>query len=393
MPDQLQPQPDLYDGLVDRLERSWKPAHAPRSKRAYRCRCGHPIFFQNSRCLSCQAPLGYAPLLGDLRALEPGTAPDQWRLAGAEARGDYRRCANFDTPAGCNWLIPANDTEAFCLSCRLSRTIPDMDDPDNRRWWRAIEAQKRRLVSQLLGMGLPVDPHTAEHPGGLAFDLLRPLPGGPPIMTGHANGLITLNIEEADDAVRAQIRTELHEPYRTLLGHLRHEIGHYYWDRLVRDSRWLEPFRALFGDERADYAAAIKANYDNGPPAHWRDQYISAYASSHPWEDWAETWAHHLHILDSLDTAVAHGLEADDLELDITPFCPDDLYDPDDPGAERFLFLLNAWIELVTVLNEMARSLGQPDFYPFVMPRAVVRKLHFIALVVRDARVSRGNAQ
>jgi hypothetical protein len=392
MPDQLQPQPDLYDGLVDRLERSWKPAHAPRSKRAYRCRCGHPIFFLNSRCLSCQAPLGYAPLLGDLRALEPGAAPNQWRLAGAEARGDYRRCANFDTPAGCNWLIPANDTEAFCLACRLSRTIPDMDDPDNRRWWRAIEAQKRRLVSQLLGMGLPVDPHTAENPGGLAFDLLRPLPGGPPIMTGHANGLITLNIEEADDALRAQIRTELHEPYRTLLGHLRHEIGHYYWDRLVRDSRWLEPFRALFGDERADYTAAIKANYDNGPPRHWRDQYISAYASSHPWEDWAETWAHYLHILDSLDTAVAHGLEADDLELDITPFCPADLYDPDDPGAERFLFLLNAWIELVTVLNEMARSLGQPDFYPFVMPRAVVRKLHFIALVVRDARVSRGGA-
>ncbi len=393
----IQPLRTFYDGLLEQLQQRWKPpAHAPRSKRAYRCRCGHAIFFLNSRCLGCESPLGYAPLLGDLRALEPGSAEDQWRLAGAEARGDYRRCANFDSPAGCNWMIPVDDPEPFCLACRMSRTIPDLDDADNADnagWWRAIEAEKRRLISQLLGMGLPVEPRDDEHPSGLAFDLLRTTADGPPVMTGHANGLITINIEEADDATRARIRTQLHEPYRTLLGHFRHEIGHYYWDRLVRDSHWLEPFRGLFGDERADYAAAIKANYADGPPPQWRNHHISAYASSHPWEDWAETWAHYLHILDSLDTAVAHGLDAADLELTITPFCRDDLYAPDDPGAERFLLLLNAWIELVTVLNEMARSLGQPDFYPFVMPRAVVRKLHFIALVVGDRAARPGSEQ
>jgi hypothetical protein len=212
------------------------------------------------------------------------------------------------------------------------------------------------------------------------------------VLTGHAGGLITINIEEADDAIRERIRTELHEPYRTLLGHLRHEIGHYYWDRLIRDTAWLEPFRTLFGDERADYAEAIKANYEQGPPPDWSERHISAYASSHPWEDWAETWAHFLHIVDSLDTAMAHGLDADDLEMDIEPFTRADLYDPDDPNADRTLFFLNAWIEMVTVLNEMARSLGHPDFYPFVMPRAVVKKLHFISLVVQDAQPGPGNA-
>jgi hypothetical protein len=206
------------------------------------------------------------------------------------------------------------------------------------------------------------------------------------VLTGHNNGLITINAEEADDVKRKEIQTALHEPYRTLLGHFRHEIGHYYWDRLIWKTAWLEPFRALFGDERTDYSAALKANYENGPPMDWADRYISSYASSHPWEDWAETWAHFLHIVDSLDTAIAHGLDAEDIDVEIEPFTRDDLYDPDDPNADRMLFFLNAWIEMITMLNEMARSLGHEDFYPFVMPRTVVRKLHFVNLVVNGAR-------
>jgi hypothetical protein len=325
---------------------------------------------------------------GDLKALEPGDVPETWRIAGDDNDQIYRRCTNFHSAAGCNWLVPVEDPEERCLSCRLSRNVADLTDADNQRYWRTIEAGKRRLVSQLLALGLPVVSKDKDPERGLAFDLLRSPEGGPRVLTGHAHGLITLNMEEADDAIRERIRTELHEPYRTLLGHLRHEIGHYYWDRLVWDSRWLEPFRALFGDERADYGEAIKANYEQGPPADWSQRFISSYASSHPWEDWAETWAHFLHIVDSLDTAVAHGLDADDLELEIDPFTHDDLYAPDDPQAERFLFLLNAWIEMVTVLNDLARSLGHRDFYPFAMPRAVVKKLHFIALVIRDAQES-----
>jgi len=376
----------LFDSLFDELRSLWKKPHAPRSKRAFRCDCERPVFFHNSQCLGCGAPLGYEPILGELRTLRPDKEPGIWRLTGdSTTHCDYRRCANFDSPSGCNWLVTVDEVSPFCIACRLNRTLPDLDDSDNQRYWRSIEAAKRRLVSQLLALGLPVKAKSEDPEHGLAFDILRSPIDGPKVLTGHNNGLITLNAEEADDVKREEIRTALHEPYRTLLGHFRHEIGHYYWDRLIWNTGWLEPFRALFGDERADYSTALAANYENGPPPDWADRFISSYASTHPWEDWAETWAHYLLIVDSLDTAIAHGLDADDIELKIEPFTRDDLYDPDDPGGDRVLFFLNSWIEMITVLNEMARSLGQPDFYPFVMPRAVIRKLHFVSLVVNGA--------
>jgi hypothetical protein len=221
---------------------------------------------------------------------------------------------------------------------------------------------------------------------GLMFDFLRSPPGGPRVLTGHASGLITLNVEEADDAKREQIKYELREPYRTLLGHFRHEVGHYYWDRLVWNTRWLEAFRQLFGDERASYSEALKRNYEQGPPADWASRHVSSYASTHPWEDWAETWAHYLHIVDSLSTAIGFGINAGHLQCDIQPFTREALYAPDDPDADDLLRLLNAWIEIVTVMNELARSMGQPDIYPFVMCKPVVAKLHFIHLVQSSVR-------
>lgn len=377
---------NLFDSVVDALSRRWKVHHAPRTKRAFRCECDSPVFFRNTQCLNCQAQLGYAPALGDLRSLESGDTPGGWRLSGEDNSLEYRRCANFHSAVGCNWLVPIEDPEELCLSCRLNRSLPDLENEDNRRYWAAIELGKRRLISQLLALDLPVVPKTQDPEQGLGFDLLRSPESGPRVLTGHAGGLITINIEEADDAIREKNRTELHEPYRTLLGHLRHEIGHYYWDRLIWNTEWLEPFRALFGDERSDYAEAIRRNYEEGPTPHWAKSHISAYASSHPWEDWAETWAHYLHIVDSLDTAIALGLDAEDLEMDIEPFAKEDLYDPADPNADRVLFVFHAWIEMVTVLNELARSLGHRDFYPFVMPREVLKKLHFISLVIRDAQ-------
>ena len=171
-----------------------------------------------------------------------------------------------------------------------------------------------------------------------------------------------------------------------MYGHFRHEIGHYYWDRLIAGTAWHEKFRALFGDEREDYAAALRRNYESGPPADWRDQHISSYASVHPWEDWAECFAHYLHLVDSLDTALGFGLSGDDIEAEVEPFKPEDLYDPEDADAKRVLSLVNSWMELVSALNELARSMGQQDFYPFVMSRPVLRKLHFIQLMVKGER-------
>lgn len=378
----------LFEDIARRLTEVWRTPDTPRRGHTHRCQCGRPVFFRNSLCLACGAVLGYEPERAEVRALLPVPDTDTWRLSGEpEDSPAYRRCANLDTPAGCNWLVPAGNPSTLCISCRLNRTIPDLTDEDNCRYWRSIENAKRRLVAQLLAVGLPVHSKVEEDPErGVMFDFLRTPPGQPPVMTSHGNGLITLNVEEADDSYREKIRHEMHEPYRTLLGHFRHEIGHYYWDRLIAGTPWHDKFRDLFGDERADYSAALKANYEVGPPADWADHFISTYAASHPWEDWAECWAHYLHLVDSLDTAMGFGMAGDDVEMLTEPFSTNDLYDPEAPDAKRVLALVNGWMELVTALNELARSMGHRDFYPFVMSRTVLRKLHFIQIVVKNER-------
>jgi hypothetical protein len=377
---------DLLKSLGDQVESDLKH-RAARHSRTYRCRCNTHVFFDNTQCLSCLTPLGFLPDEGRLAALLPGPQPETWLADGRDPHQLLKFCANRDSPALCNWMLLAGNPQQYCMACRLNRTIPFLGDPVNARYWSKIEAAKRRLISQLIALGLPVRSKVTEDPErGLMFDFLRSQPGEEPVITGHASGLITINAEEADDAKREQIKHDLHEPYRTLLGHFRHEVGHYYWDRLIRGTRWHEPFRKLFGDERASYAQALEHNYEVGPPPDWANAHISAYATSHPWEDWAETWAHFLHVVDSLGTAMGFGLEAQDIEGQVRPFTADALYAPNDPRAGQFLSVLNGWVEMMMVLNELARSLGQPDFYPFVMSRPVVAKLQFIQIVVRDAQ-------
>lgn len=378
----------IFEAITKRLVEAWKSDEPSGRRNAFRCRCERPVYFYNSFCLGCKTPLGYQPEMLQVLAMSPGLKPGWWIVDGEEEREIYwKRCANFDSPAGCNWLVPVEDEEPLCRSCRLNRTIPNLDDAESALRWRKIENAKRRLIAQLLQLGLPVVSKVSEDPKrGVMFDFLRSPEKGPRVLTGHASGLITLNVEEADDSIRERIRHELREPYRTLLGHFRHEIGHYYWDRLIDGTSWLEKYRELFGDEREDYGAALKRNYEQGPPANWRDNHISSYASVHPWEDWAECWAHYLHVVDSLDTALRFGLRGEDVEQAVEPFTVDDLYDPKDPDAKRVILLVNSWVQLTTVINELARSMGQQDFYPFVMSRVVVRKMHFIQLVVKEAR-------
>ena len=326
--------PSSIESSLKQLSASWWSADHPRRGRAYRCQCGRTTFFRHSNCSACDAPLGYDPLIGESRTLVAGRTAHTWRLSGsAEGSRAYRRCVRFKSPTRCNWLVPLEDPSPTCISCRLNRTVADMEDSDNRRYLWAIEKAKRRLVSQLLAVGLPVKSRVDEDPErGVAFDLLRSPPGGPIVMTGHASGLITLNSEEADNAKREKIRQDLREPYRTLVGHFRHEIGHYYWDRLVAGTVWHEPYRSLFGDERADYAAALRANYEKGPPADWPSRHISSYASTHPWEDWAKSWAHYLHMVDSLDTAIGFGFTGKNIEIEVEQFALADLYAPHHPG-------------------------------------------------------------
>ena len=378
--------------------------------RAYSCQCGRPVFFRNSQCLACGTPLGYDPRLAQLLSLTPASASEEalddtsnlwqaWPISAAPetAKGlevaSYRRCLNLTTPAACNWLVPSTDTfgttTGLCRACQLNHKIPDLTDPehpDNCRLWGLVELAKRRLVSALMVLGLPVASKLTEDPEhGLMFDFLRSDSEGGHVMTGHDTGLITISLVEADDATREAARQAMHEPYRTLLGHFRHEVGHYYWDRLVWGTDWMNGFHTLFGDETIDYAEALQRHYDNGPAADWQQHYVSAYASTHPWEDWAECWAHYLHMRDTVDTASSLGLSAKKMQLEFTPFAIDALYLPKHPKAKRFLAFLNDWTRLTTLLNEMSRSMGQPDFYPFVLPREVVAKLHFIHLLVTAA--------
>jgi hypothetical protein len=364
--------------------------------RNYHCQCVQPVFFRNSTCLACGTALGYDCTRGLLLALKPGAQPGVWQAwqtpaAPPDASGDapiYKRCLNLSGPARCNWLLAGDDPHDMCRACRLNRTIPDLanpNEPDNGELWGRVELAKRRLVSALILLKLPVASRISEDlERGLMFDFLRSPLNGPHVMTGHDDGLITLNIDEADDAKREATRQAMREPYRTLLGHFRHEVGHYYWDRLVAGTPWLEGFHALFGDETEDYTASLQRNYEQGPPADWPQHFVSAYASTHPWEDWAECWAHYLHMRDAIDTALSFGLSVDRVDLEVTPFTRDVLLQPEhaDAEAEAFLSLLNHWTRLTTMLNEMSRSMGQPDFYPFVLHPEVVRKLHFIHRVV-----------
>jgi hypothetical protein len=359
----------LLDSLVDRLQAALV---RPRAARSWRCGCGAQIYFGNSQCLSCGGALGFDPEHGQLLRL-PAFALDGQPL---------QRCANLHL-AGCNWLLPAGDMApqgGLCRACRLNRTVPDLSVPGNAQAWAKSEAAKRRLVAQLLTLGLPVRSRLTEDPhSGVMFDFLQPLQGTP-VQTGHLHGLITLNIEEADDARREALRLALREPYRTLLGHLRHEMGHYYWDRLVAGTGWLTLFRNRFGDERQDYAAALQHHHGFGPAPNWSQHCISAYASSHPWEDWAESFAHYLHMIDTVETALSYGLTADEVEMAVQPFAADALDSPDD--APRFLQLINGWVELTAVLNELSQSMGQPPFYPFVLNAPAVAKLHLVHRVV-----------
>jgi len=368
----------------------------PRTPRAFACRCGRPVFFRNSECLACHTPLGYEAQQQRLLALEPaapatdGTGRALWREAGTDGETPvYLRCANLDTAAACNWLVPASaageESPPLCRCCSLTRTLPDLNSENGALWWNRIELAKRRLVSSLIGLKLPVRSKLDDDPQhGLVFDLLQAAPGAPPVLTGHADGVITVNAQEADDAWRESRRTALAEPYRTLLGHLRHETGHYYWQRLVQDSRWIEPWRTQFGDELQDYAAALKAHYDHGAPPDWNQRFVSAYASSHPWEDWAETWAHYLHLVDTLDTARSFGVDASRVALDYERFGSEVLTEADATAAP-FLQLVNSWIELSGVLNELSRSMGVADFYPFVLSVPAVRKLHLVHRVIAAA--------
>jgi hypothetical protein len=301
----------------------------------------------------------------------------------------YQPCANVQHGV-CNWQVPVASPTPYCIACRHNRTIPDLSITGNLTSWQKLETAKHRLFYTLLKLGLPM-PTEAENPAtGLTFDFMADPDGSAPdaakVMTGHDNGLITINLAEADDAERERRRSMLGEPYRTLLGHLRHEVGHFYWDRLVSDAGRLDAFRALFGDERQDYREALQTHYAKPPSNDWQGSFVSNYAAAHPWEDFAETWAHYLHIIDTLETARAFRIRVDPVvatDEDLAAEVDFDVYRVN--GIEP---IVDAWLPLSFAVNSLNRSMGQPDLYPFVLSPAVIEKLGYMHQLLRESRMT-----
>ena len=346
--------------------------------------CDEIVYFENSQCMNCGHALAYVPDYATMTALElPEGAPAGTFVALEPAfkKARVRVCGNQIDHGACNWAMPESDTHRFCRSCRLNEVIPNLSQPNAKDTWIRIEQAKRRLVYQLLALGLPVDPWN-EQPRGMAFAFKEDLPGEEKVLIGQEQGHITLNIAEADSPFREKTRLALGESYRTVLGHFRHEIGHYYCERLVLDSPFVEPFRQLFGDERASYDDAMAVHYRDGAPPDWPTKYVSAYATMHPHEDWAESWAHYLHMVDSLETARSFGIKVKsrlakgDHKLEVIT----DRLDFDD-----FEQLSHAWVPLTIALNSLNRSMGLRDLYPFVLPELAVKKLRFVHEVVEKS--------
>jgi hypothetical protein len=347
--------------------------------------CQTLVFFENTRCLACGSVLAYLPDRNDMAALQRDSS-GVWHVHfGATTDGDYRLCRNYAEHDVCNWAVPVSSTGALCQSCCMTTVIPDLELQGSRQAWYRLESAKRRLVYTLLGLGLRVPPKT-ESAAGLAFEFLhdstRPNGDRHRVFTGHDDGLITINVAEADDVQRERQRAAQNEPYRTLLGHFRHESGHYFWDRLIEHTDRLQLFRDIFGDERASYAGAMKRHYSEGPPPNWQQEYVSAYATMHPWEDWAETWAHFLHMVDTLETATSAGLQLQPQRLDEPSLASKSSHEA--RTSLDFDSMIGKWIPLTFVLNNLNRGLGLPDAYPFVLSASAIRKLRFVSDTVTN---------
>ncbi len=302
--------------------------------RVYHCpKCRNRVWFNNCTC-TCGLMVGYDP---DADAMV----------------SEFTPCTNRDA-IGCNWT--ADGDSGFCRSCSMTRTHPDMAVDGNAELWTRAEAAKRWVIANLVALGWFGRNDAGDRP---VFKLLSETTRDGPARTvmGHADGLITINVSEADPAEIVARRERMEEPYRTMIGHFRHEIAHFLFLRLAAENEGFEvAFRVMFGDEREDYGGALKRHYAAEDDGGWRDAHISHYASAHPHEDWAETAAHVMHLTDLLDSAQALGFTNE------TP--PDNLA---------------AAMDIGLAVNHLNRSMGMEDAYPFVVTEVVRQKLDFAA--------------
>jgi hypothetical protein len=345
--------------------------------------CGNIVYFENYICAGCGNRLAYVPEQQRLLAVEADRAA--WRIMGHPG-GPRSFCHNVEMRA-CNWLVQPGSGTVFCAACRHNGIIPDLADAGRVAAWRELEDAKHRLFYSLMRWNLPLQTRQEDPEHGLVFHFLADDPApGKKVMTGHDNGVITIALAEADHIERERRRVQMGEPYRTLLGHFRHEVGHHYWDLLVRDRERLEACRAIFGDDTRDYGEALNQHYAEGPPANWQERYVSAYATTHPWEDFAETWAHYLHIVDTLEMAANFGMQVAPAVDRIGGLSAKVDFDPYTSG--EFDAIARSWLPFVFAMNSISRTIGLRDIYPFILSPAVIGKLGFIHDLLQRERLS-----
>jgi len=369
--------------------------------KTFKCNCTDQLilFFESSHCLACGRTVG---IDDDFDQVEPYEIDEQSGLFyKAEApEVFYKKCDNNAQYHVCNGMVNldtfipvADKDEVLCFSCRFNETVPDLSIVEHIPLWKKMETAKRRALYTLKSLSLPLNTTIQEPESGLSFDFIAdrnvsdhfvsPIIGQDVVFTGHDCGHITINLAEADDVARSQAKIAMGERYRTLLGHFRHELGHYYFDQLIANSPKKHTLcKQYFGDDELDYQQALDTHYKQGAPANWHETFISEYATMHPYEDWAETWAHYMHIIDTLETAKNFSItgsttdnefeldEADELRLPQSAY-----YFNSQTSIDA---ILDTWMEFSIILNSLNRSMGLADAYPFVLTQAVRTKLSFI---------------
>ncbi|MBH0090121.1 putative zinc-binding metallopeptidase [Pseudoalteromonas sp. NSLLW218] len=369
--------------------------------KTFKCNCTEQLilFFESSHCLACGRTVG---IDDEFDQVEPYEIDEQSGLFYKAEAPDvfYKKCDNNAQYHVCNGMVNldtfipvADKDEVLCFSCRFNETVPDLSIIGHIPLWKKMETAKRRALYTLKSLSLPLNTIIQEPESGLSFDFITdrnvsdhfvsPIIGQDVVFTGHDCGHITINLAEADDVARSQAKIAMGERYRTLLGHFRHELGHYYFDQLIANSPKKHALcKQYFGDDELDYQQALDTHYKQGAPANWHETFISEYATMHPYEDWAETWAHYMHIIDTLETAknfsITGSTTGNEFELDEA----DELRLPQSAyyfnSQTSIDAILDTWMEFSIILNSLNRSMGLADAYPFVLTQAVRTKLSFI---------------
>ncbi len=346
----------------------------------FSCGCGAAVYFENNQCVACLSEIGWCPACNTLRSIFPDNT-GHYRCGDASCGKQLKKCHNYAVEQVCNRLVLAEQAApemTLCNHCRFNDTIPDLSVAGNKEKWQRIEIAKRRLLYTLELLNLPFGTAQDNFPVPLSFDFKGDVTKKrtlwffmndvEQVYTGHSNGKVTINIREADHVEREKARVSFGEAHRTIIGHFRHELGHYFWDVLVKDQCENE-FIALFGDHNnPDYGTAMETYYKNGAKPNWRQHYISGYATMHPWEDFAESFAAYLHMVSVVDIA----FHADALAAV-------------EPTTASFNDLAKQHAELGLLLNEMNRAMGLQDLVPVVYTPGILAKIEFIHDLVRRA--------